>query len=275
MHAGTTVWIGVLLSASTLLAARSTGQPLEGGARIAALGGAATALGGEIWGHANPATWSTLENRAVAFFASEGYGLRQLRVGAFQYAEPLAPVTLALGVRTFGFDDFSETFLDVGAARGFHLGSARRVHVGVLVRYHRVRITDYGGAGALGLSAGGLVRLVPVLVFGVHLANVNAPSYGHGEDLPRSLAMGLQYAADDRVRLLMDVVQDVRFPLSVRAGIEATPVRAVALRAGMATSPLRFSAGAGFRLGPLAADVAAERHEVLGWTPALAFALHW
>ena len=50
----------------------------DGGARAAALGGAATALADEATGYANPATWATFSGRAVSFFASEAFGLAAL-----------------------------------------------------------------------------------------------------------------------------------------------------------------------------------------------------
>ncbi len=248
---------------------------MDGGARAAALGGAATALGGDVWGHANPASWATLPGRAVAFFATEAFGLAALRLAAAQYAEPTRLGTFAAGVRTFGSDAYRETHFVAGYAHGVRPGSTRRFYVGLRLDYLRVSIHTYGQAGALGLGLGGLVEVLPALQVGFQALNVHVPKLGGREALPRALALGLAYTPAEPFLVVADVYKDVRFPLSVRAGVEAHPVAALLLRAGAATEPARFTAGAGVRLGRLRADVAGERHEALGWSPAVSFGLQW
>ncbi|HMB90463.1 MAG TPA: hypothetical protein VKP65_06430 [Rhodothermales bacterium] len=117
---------------------------MEGGARAAALGGAATALPADVWGHGNPASWATLPGRAISFFATEAFGLSALRLGAVQYVEPTRFGAFSAGARTFGFEDYRETRFLVGFARGFSLGTTRRFHAGLRLRYHQVSIPEYG-----------------------------------------------------------------------------------------------------------------------------------
>lgn len=250
-------------------------QPAEGGARSVGLGGATTALSEDAWGHANPAAWATVPGRTVAFFASEGYGMRELRLGAAQYVEPLPFGAIALGVRTYGFEAYRETRLEIGFARGLRLGSLRRLYAGLRLRAERVDVAGYGSATAYGLSAGGMVEVFPSLTFGFAATNVNVPRWGRHEELPRTLSLGLAYVPTENVRVVLDTVKEVRFPASVRSGVEVRLVPALALRTGVATAPVRYTAGVGIRIRPLAVDAAAIRHDVLGWTPALSLGLHW
>jgi hypothetical protein len=254
---------------------------MEGGARVAALGGAGTALPGNAWSLANPAAPSMLDGRAVSFYATQGFGLSELRLGALSYAEPTSYGTFALGARTFGFDAFRETVFSLGYARSFSLGTSRTVHVGGAARYHRLMLgrrsdgVSYGSAGALAFSLGALVRLLPRLTLGAAATNVNAGAYAEGGDLPQTLAVGLAYRAADRLLVTADAVKDIDFPLSARAGLEVTPVEVLVLRVGVANAPARVTAGAGLRLGALRARLAFERHETLGWTPAAGLAYAW
>ena len=84
MHSRIAVWVSIGLG--LVLAARpaSAQQALsmEGGARVAALAGAGTALPGSAWGWGNPAGPATLGERAVSFYATQGFGLSELRLGA-------------------------------------------------------------------------------------------------------------------------------------------------------------------------------------------------
>ena len=248
---------------------------IEGEARAAALGGATTALTHAPTGSANPASWATFSGRAVSFFAFEAFGLAALRLATAAYVEPTSLGAFAGGARTFGFDDYRETLVHGGFARSFGLGSTRRFYAGLSLRYYFVSIPGYGKAGTLGMSLGGLVEVWPSVQVGFQATNIHAPKLGEREELPRTLALGLAYAPTEQVLVVLDVYKDVRFPLSVRAGIEVRPVTPFALRAGAATEPSRFTAGAGVRLGKVVADVAGERHAVLGWSPAVSFGLRW
>lgn len=266
----------LLMSLGAWPAAGQSTLSMEGGARAAALGGAATALPEDAWGFANPAAWATLSGRAVSFFATQAYGLEEMRLGAALAVEPTRVGAFAAGARTFGFEDFRETHFTLGFARGFSLGTPQRLHAGLTLRYMQTALGgDYGSAGVLGVSLGTLAALTPDLWLGFHATNLNAPELEGGEELPRTLALGLSYTATDRLRVLVDGFKDVDYPVSVRAGLELLPVEALALRAGVATQPTRFSAGVGLRLGLLQADLAAEQHQDLGWTPAAALGLRW
>ena len=275
--------VGLLL----LLAAPASAQralSMEGGARVAALAGTGAALPGDAWGWANPAGPATLGGRAVRFYATQGFGISELRLGAMRYAEPLGTWgTLSGGARSFGFDAYRETVFSVGYARGFQLGTSRSVQAGLAARYYRLSLgnrsgesgASYGSAGAFSLSLGALVRLLPRLTLGAAAANVNAARYADGADLAQTLRVGMAFRASDRFLVAADAVKNIDFPLSGRVGVEVVPVKALAVRVGVASAPARFTAGVGLRLGLLRARLAFERHRTLGWTPAAGLAAQW
>jgi hypothetical protein len=272
----------LLLPPAAVPASAQTALSMEGGARIAALGGTGAALTGPgAW--TNPAGPATLDGRTAAFYATQGFGLSELRLGTLRYAEPLAGWgTVAGSARTFGFDAFRETAFALSYARGFSLGTARRVHAGVRARYYRLSLGDasdgasYGSAGTLGLSAGGVVQLVERLTLGATAVNLNAPAYtDSGPGLAQTLAVGLAYRPADRLLVTAAAHKDLDFPLSVRAGLEATPVEALAVRVGVSTRPARLTAGVGLRVEWLRGRLAFERHRTLGWTPAAELAVQW
>lgn len=266
---------GLLLGLVLLAPGRVCAQTLEGGARSVGLAGATTALPGDAWGHGNPAAWAAVTSPTVVFFASQAYGLSELRLGAARYVHPTRVGTFTVGARSFGFAEYRETSASLGAARAVRAGSRRVVHVGLDVHYERVAIAGYGAAGAVSLRAGLVAEVAPGLQAGLGLRNVQVPAWAGREELPRSLALGLAFQPSPSATVVVDVHKDVRFPMTVRAGVEMHPVRVLALRAGVATKPSRFTAGAGLRIGGLEAGLAAERHEALGWSPAAGLGLSW
>ena len=251
------------------------GQALEGGGRASALGGAATALTGDAWLGGNVAVGATRIERSIAFFGSESYGLSELRLGQVQYTEPTRVGAISIGLSSFGFEDFGRTRLDLAFARGFSLGSDRTMHFGVGVHYTAVSITSYGSASTIGLSAGGIVSVSDNLSLGFHGTNLNVPTLGDGEELERTLAAGFRYVPEERVTILVDLVKDVRFPMAVRGGIEVQPAPPLFVRAGFATNPTRFSGGVGVVVSVIHVDLAFQRHDVLGWSPAASMSVDW
>ncbi len=261
--------------ALTLGALPVRAQYAEGGTRVLGLGRAGVALGGEAWGHTNPAAWAGLAEMRAGVQASRAFGLSELQLASLAAAASTPVGTVGLGARTYGFDEHRETRITFGLGRGLRLGASRRLDVGVAVGYEALATDRFGSVGDVLLAAGVQGELVPGLRLGLAGRNLLALGRDMESDLRRSaatvpgLTVGLAFAPSDRATLVLDADQDLDFGLSVRAGAEVYPVDALALRVGVSTEPVRFTAGAGVRVGPLRADVAVERHESLGLTPAV------
>lgn len=267
-----------LLLCPVLLCPPTLGQSsydLFGSARSDALGHSTTALPSAAGVQANPASQATVQTMTALFYARQGFGLSVLRYAASHAAIPMGAGGISVGASTFGFDDYREIHINAGYARTFRFGTTRAMHIGVLGRYYHTSINEYGSAETVGVNLGLLVPLMRSLSLGAYATNVNGTALVQGEPIPQTLAVGLHYEALDDVQLVADVFKDVRFPASVRGGLEVEPVDFLALRAGVTTLPVRFMGGAGVLLGPLAANVAAEQHQRLGWTPSASLRVRW
>ena len=248
---------------------------LVGPARASALGDATTALRSDVGSHANPAAAATRARPVVLLFARQGFGLDELRYGGLHGVWPFSLGSVSVGASSFGFDAYRETYFVVGGARSLSPGTSRPIYLGATLRYVTTSITGYGTAGELSASIGGIVPLLPTLDFGVHLANLAVPAFSRTLDVPRALAVGLAYQASPDFTVVTDVFKDIDFPLSVRSGFEYRPVNAFIIRTGVSTQPTTFAVGAGVRVGALHADLAAEQHLDLGWTPSIALSFRW
>ena len=238
------------------------------------MGRTGVAAGGQTWGQANPATWATAE-RGIGLEASQAYGLSELRLAGAAASLPLGFGTIAATGRTYGTEGYSETRLMLGLGRTLPLSSARRLAVGLAVGYDALAIDGFGSRGTVALSLGMQGDLVPGLRAGLALHNALGLADDAESDLVRplgavpSVSAGLEYAPSDRSRLALDVVQDMDSALAVRAGLEAQIVDVLAIRGGVGTAPVTYSAGVGIAAGPVRADLGVELHEALGLTPAV------
>ncbi len=264
-----------ILSLTVLSAHGQSSYDLFGNARADALGNSTTALPSAVGVQANPAARATLREATALFYARQGFGLSALRYGASHAALPLGWGTVSTGISTFGFEDYREVHASAGYARSLSLGTSRSLSVGTTIRYYHTSIAGYGSAESAAFNLGLGVALLRALHLGVHATNLNGASLVKREPLPRTLAVGLHYQALHHVRVLVDVFKDVRFPATARAGIEVRPVPPLSLRVGVTTRPVRFAGGAGIRLGPLNAHVAAEEHQELGWSPSASLRARW
>ena len=250
-------------------------QYAEGGARVLAMGRAGVALGATAWGHTNPAAWAGLSERRAALQASQAFGLGELRLGALSAAAPTGLGTVALAARTYGFSERRETRVKLGLARPLQLSVSRQLDVGLAVGVETASVEGYGSETAVLLDVGVQGEVLPGLRAGLAGRNLLALARDDDADLRQSaatvpgLTVGVAYAPSERATLVLDADQDLDFGLVVRAGAEVFVVPALALRAGVSSEPVRFSAGAGFRSGALRADLAVEGHDTLGLTPAV------
>ena len=265
------------LAALALFALPAEAQLAEGGTRVLGMGRAGAALEG-VWGHTNPSGRAGLEDGRAAVQASQAFGLSELQLGAAAVAVPTPAGVVALDARTYGFSERRETRVLLGLARPVRLSTTRRLSVGVRVGLESASTEGFGSETVALLDAGVQGAVVNGLRVGLAARNLLGLGRSDSTDLRHSastvpgLTVGLAYAPSDNALLLVDVDQDLdqysEFGLSVRAGVEVRPVEVLALRAGVSTEPARFTAGAGFVAGSLRADLALERHETLGLTPA-------
>lgn len=265
-----------------LIAVPVHAQLAEGGARALGLGRAATALEGELWGEFNPASVSSIDANSAEAFASQAFGLNELRVVALAIAAPTKYATFSAYGRSYGFSEYRETRVGLGVARGIPLSSSRQIDLGVNVQAHSISIEGFGSTTSVSASFGAQVDVLPTLRAGLHARNISHIVQDDEAELTAPLstapaiAAGLAYRATDSATILLDAEKDLDFPVAIRAAVEVWVMEMIALRGGFATglssdggAPSRLSGGIGFRSGMIHADVAAEYHETLGLTPAV------
>jgi len=255
--------------------APATAQPSSAGARSAALTGSPAASTGDPWSESNPAGWSDVSTQALVVHAAQLYGMEELRTGSVQFVAQFGRPSAALGIRTFGYEDYRETTFTAGLAGGIRAGTHRPFHFGLRVRYHQISIRNYGSASAFALSTGMIFPVLAGVNLGLSAENVAVLDSPISDDLPRRIQGGLAFVGSDILHVYADVVKDVRSSLVARISVEARPVRMIALRSGFSMVPPRFAGGVGLSLAHLNLDIAVDRHLVLGWSPSCSAELRW
>jgi hypothetical protein len=255
----------VLVTVPSILFAQGTM-----GSRVFALGQSGTALTNDHWSlFQNPSLMET-DDYTVSFYAMRFAGIEELTDLAFTLQMDTPAGRAGIGLHHFGFDLFREIRIRVGYGNRldlFHYGAA-------LTYFHIEQGGGFGSAGALGIDAALAAQLGNRILFGATAVNLNQPAYGNSEEeLYRSLALGFSYQMTNEILFLFDVVKDVRFPISIRSGIEAEIVTGFYIRAGITTEPLTWTAGIGLKTGTISINIAVQQHDPLGLSPAVDFGM--
>ena len=263
------------------LTAAAGAQPLaEGGARRIALARGGVALGGDVWGHANAAAWAGLDARAAGLQASQAYGLSELRLAALAVATPTPVGTVALAARTYGFEQHRETRVELGLGRRLPLSRSRSLDAGLALGVESTSTADrgdvtFGSTNTFVLSAGVQGEVLSGFRVGLSGRNLLGVARSADADLSSPLStvptvgVGVAYAPSAAATVVLDATQDLDAGLGVGGGVEIRPVEMLTLRVGAGTTPVRYSAGVGVRAAGLVADLAFEKHQDLGVTPAV------
>lgn len=256
------------------LPASAPAQISFSGAHSAALAGATTGLSGDRRGDANPAAWGRVRRWSLLVHGAQLYDLEELRHAGALLLAPLRIGTAALGASTFGYDLYRESTIEIGLGGGAAVGTFRQIFVGARSRWHVVHIRNYGQASAVSFTAGLHLPVTPFITLGVVTHGVIVRGTLRSE-VPRRLAMGASYRPTASFAVTADLCKEVRSPASVATGVELSPVPPVVVRAGVASSPSLVAGGVGIRLPHIEIDVAAVRHDVLGWSPSLSALFRW
>jgi len=271
--------IGIgLLSASLVFLQMTSGVATAGlddlpiGARSLAMGAAYVGVANtaDAVFH-NPGGLARMSGIEAALFYQKPFGLDDIRFGSISLTLPFWQYRVGVGLTHLGLGAYREQKFTVAFSHHYR----KKLYFGVGLTYQSLSITGYGATGTFGLDLGVLVPLTPELNLGVQTRNINRASVGESaETLPQILKTGLSFRAHTKLLLAFELFKDVRFPEEFRFGTEFKPVKGLALRAGMASNPDRFSSGFGIEKSIFKIDYAFFTHNDLGLTHQLSFSVH-
>jgi hypothetical protein len=197
------------------------------------------------------------------FLSPQQFGLKELRTVSAAGVVPFNIGSLGIVVGQFGFQLYRETEFTAGV--GSTIGEG--ISVGGAVNLVWLSLERYGSTAIRSCDMGALVDIVDGLRIGFDWKNVTAAKIaGTGESLPQVLATGLCYDLSADSRLTMELEKDIRFPFSLKMGLEHSFLQVLTLRFGMCNNPDKFSCGLGLRIAGFELSYAGYSHAQLGWT---------
>ncbi len=235
------------------------------GARPAGLNGAFTSLSNNSLAvFYNPAGLGQLFYREIsALYSPSPFGLSEISTAALTYAEPMNFGTIGLGLKTFGFDLYRETNVIISYGTSYE----EKLFCGLNANIYNLNIQNYNSASALGVDVGVLTYITDFLKWGFFAKNITGSTIGESKQkLAQVYKTGMTVQPGYDFNLVLEFEKDVKFPLSVRSGLEYFVNEYIDLRGGIGTQPATFSGGISINYKLFQFDYSIYSHQDLGIT---------
>ncbi|MFZ4590155.1 MAG: hypothetical protein ACOYN6_04095 [Ignavibacteria bacterium] len=235
------------------------------GARPTALGGAFTSLSDNSLAiFYNPAGLGQVKYREFsAFYSPAPFGLTDLSTASLSYSEPLSFGTIGAAFKTYGFDLYRENNFIVSYGNSYK----RKIYYGANLNLYNLHIQNYNNATAFGLDIGAMAYIAKFLQWGFFGKNITGTKIGESkEKIAQVYRTGFTFQPEGNIRAIAEIEKDVKYPLSVRGGMEYSVIDFLDLRFGVGSQPTIFSAGVGINYNLFSFDYAFTKSEDLGFT---------
>ncbi len=235
------------------------------GTKAIGMANAFTAISDNCWAiNYNPAGLTRVTAfQCSAFIVPEQFGLQELKTTALAAAMPFSFAAVGIKAEKFGFDLYSETKFGLALAERID----KNVSAGLSFEYYRLDIARYGTAGSFSIDGGLIVHMLESVDVGFSVHNITNATLGRiDEKMPQVFGLGVCWLPVSDLHISIEMEKDVRFPASIKMGIEQIVFSAIALRAGTANNPDKYSAGIAARYSIFEFGYAGYSHPDLGWT---------
>lgn len=235
------------------------------GARPTALGGAFTSLSDNSLAiFYNPAGLGQVKYREfAAFYSPAPFGLTDLSTASLSYSEPLSFGTIGAAFKTYGFELYRENNFIVSYGNSYK----KKIFYGANLNVYNLHIQNYNNATAFGIDIGAMAYIAKFLQWGFLGKNITGTKIGESkEKIAQVYRSGFTFQPEDKLRFIAEIEKDVKYPLSVRGGLEYSVIDFLDLRFGVGSQPTIFSAGVGINYDIFSFDYSFTKSEDLGFT---------
>lgn len=235
------------------------------GARAVGLSGAYTSLANNSLAvFYNPSGLGQVKYRELSFFYSPApFGLTELSTAALTYSEPFKFGTMGLGVKTYGYDLYREISVSLSYGGNYR----NKIFYGANLNYFNLNIKNYNSASSFGADVGLMAYITKYLKWGFFGKNISGSTIGTSkEKIAQVYRTGFTLQPRDQLYFILEAEKDVRYPLSIRAGLEYSITDNVDMRAGVGNEPATFSGGISLSYGLFQMDYALYNTRDLGLT---------
>ncbi len=242
------------------------------GSRSKGIGNVSVMLSDAWSGLNNPSGLAVQENITFAFHYENHFLLPEMGSEAFSFCVPTGSGTFALKYSCYGYHGYRES--KTGLAYGKSFGE--KLRAGIELNYLHIHQGEgYGNFHTVIPGMG--IQLLPVanLIIALHIYNPAHQKFSNlnSEPVPVMIRAGAGYRMAEDVLVCFEMITRSGNDPAFLTGLEYLVSGSLYVRMGIRFGEYtQASFGIGFRLKSLQVDIAASKHNVLGYSPAVSIA---
>jgi len=216
----------------------------------------------------NQAGISGVDEITIGAGFQNAYFIKELSTNVLAFALPTKSGVFGVNYSYFGYTKFNQN--KFGLAFGKKL--AKRISAGIKINYLYTHIEgEYGSQGLASGEIGIVTEPIDDFFLAAHVSNFWRAKYTGPDEiyLPMLFKLGASYLLYETALLSAEIEKDLEFPVIFKSGLEFNLMNKFFLRFGIASNPMVFSFGFGYKLKPFNVDIAFSKHPVLGYSPAI------
>ncbi len=240
------------------------------GSRIAGMGYAGLTTT-DLWGaQHNQANLGYIYKYAFGAFYENRYGLKETGFKSVAGVIPAFKTSaFSVSANQFGYSQYTEAKYGLGYGQRFSEGFS----MGMQINYNTIRFGDnYGKKQTVTAEFSVRAKLIDKLTFAGHIYNLSRALIIKNEPkefIPTIIRTGIEYKFSDVARVVFENESTINFKTNFRLGAEYTLKKKISFRTGINTYPFSAAFGFGYKYKSINLDVAANYHQVLGFSPNL------
>ncbi|MCO5260653.1 MAG: hypothetical protein M9916_10960 [Crocinitomicaceae bacterium] len=254
----------VLIFLSPILAISQGWIPI--GSRSNSLANASVTLV-DAWSyHHNPGALGEITQPTVGISYENRFLLKEFQSQGIAYAHPLKYGVISVGAQLYGYKLFRTQRVGVG----YSLPLTKRLFAGVQLNYQGLQLNaNYGNKNTVTGEFGLQALLTDNWKLGFSVLNIGASKLNsyQNERFSTHFRLGMSYLLAEKVLFLLEGSKTIVDKIRIKGAIEYQAVKNFFIRAGIASAPLEFSFGFGYKWKIISFDIGSSYHQVLGWSP--------
>ena len=218
--------------------------------------------------YSNQAGLAYVESTTISAGFENAYFIKELSTNAIAFALPTKSGVFGVNYTYFGYTKFNQNKFGLAYSKKL----AKRISAGIQINYLYTHIEgEYGSQGVASGEIGLLTEPIDDFFLAAHISNFWRAEYSASDDiyLPMVFKFGASYILYKTAILSAEIEKDLDLPVIFKSGLEFNMENKVFLRFGIATNPMLFSFGFGYKLDDFKIDIAFSKHPVLGYSPAV------
>lgn len=214
----------------------------------------------------NPGALGNLTKVEIGLSYENRFLLKELQTQSVVYAQPLKKGVMSLGATFYGLD----VYRSGRAGFGYSLQLFENLCAGVQMNYQSIHFSsNYNVSRTVTAEAGLYVKITDRWKLGISVFNIGRSKFSRDFDERISTVMriGSLYQFSEIVRVTIEAEKNVNYLLRLKSGVEYNPLKKVFFRVGVATQPMEYAFGFGYRFSHIQLDLGSAYHQLLGWSP--------